>query len=79
MVYVYIIRSVRVPKRRYIGITADLRRRLREHNEGKAEHTAKFCPWEMETYVAFRDEEKARRFEKYLKTGAGWAFSMKRL
>jgi hypothetical protein len=32
----------------------------------------------VETYVAFSDEKKAAAFEKYLKTGAGWAFSLKR-
>ena len=51
---------------------------LSEHNAGKSTHTAKLRPWRVETYVAFSDEGKAREFERYLKTGAGWAFSLKR-
>ncbi len=35
-------------------------------------------PWVVETYIAFSDKAKAIAFEKYLKTGAGWAFSLKR-
>jgi predicted GIY-YIG superfamily endonuclease len=41
------------------------RRRLREHNAGKSTHTAKFKPWELVWYCAFRDKYKALEFEKY--------------
>ena len=78
MFYVYILRSIQWPGRRYVGVTSDLRRRVEEHNAGKCLHTSKFMPWRVETYVAFRDNAKAIAFEKYLKTGAGWAFSLKR-
>ena len=74
----YILRSLGEPGRRYFGITEDLRQRLGYHNSGRCPHTSKFMPWKVETYVAFSDERKARAFEKYLKTGAGWAFSLKR-
>ncbi len=79
MKYVYILRSMRRLDQRYFGITSDLRRRLEYHNSGRCAHTAKFLPWRVETYVAFSDERKAAEFERYLKTGAGWAFSLKRL
>ena len=78
MFYVYILRSIQWPGRRYVGVTSDLRRRVEEHNAGKCLHTSKFMPWRVETYIAFSDKEKAIAFEKYLKTGAGWAFSLKR-
>jgi Ohr subfamily peroxiredoxin len=42
MWYVYIIRSMNFPQQEYIGATADLKRRLPEHNAGKSSHTAKF-------------------------------------
>jgi tRNA U34 5-carboxymethylaminomethyl modifying GTPase MnmE/TrmE len=29
----------------YVGLTRDLRQRLRDHNEGRSQHTAKFRPW----------------------------------
>ena len=79
MKYVYLLRSLSNPKQRYIGLTSNLRQRLSDHNEGKSTHTLKFRPWKIETYVAFSDPEKALKFERYLKTGSGWAFSEKRL
>src|SRR3954454_20285090 len=66
MWYVYIIRSVGFPEEEYIGATADLKRRLPDHNAGKSTHTAKFKPWELVWYCAFPDKYKALAFEKYL-------------
>jgi hypothetical protein len=54
MWYVYIIRSTNFPEQEYIGATADLKRRLAEHNAGKSSHTAKFKPWHLIWYCAFR-------------------------
>ena len=34
MWYVYILRSINIPEQEYIGATADLKRRLPEHNAG---------------------------------------------
>lgn len=79
MTYVYIIRSISHPNQRYFGIASDLSERLREHNLGRSLHTSNFKPWKIETYLAFSDKRKAIAFERYLKTGAGWAFSLKRL
>ena len=75
MFYTYIIRSISQPEQRYIGHTANLRERLAKHNKGDVPHTAKFCPWKVETYIAFDSEEKAVAFECYLKSGSGHAFS----
>jgi putative endonuclease len=79
MKYVYILKSLKDPKQRYIGITSDLKRRLEKHNAGGCLHTAKFKPWRVETYLGFSDEKRAFEFERYLKTGSGKAFSKKRL
>jgi len=79
MKYVYLIRSVSSPQQRYVGMTGDLRARLAAHNAGRAIHTAKYLPWELVTYVGFRDAPRAARFERYLKTGSGFAFANKRL
>jgi len=38
-------------------------------------HTPKYRPWYMEVAVAFRSEDKARRFERNLKTGSGREFA----
>jgi predicted GIY-YIG superfamily endonuclease len=67
------------PEQEHIGATADLKRRLPEHNAGKSTHTAKFKPWELVWYCAFPDKYKALAFEKYLKSHSGRAFAKKRL
>jgi putative endonuclease len=77
--YVYLIRSESHPKKSYIGITSNLKKRLIVHNNGGSVHTSKFKPWELVTYVGFSNNSKALEFERYLKTGSGRAFATKRL
>jgi hypothetical protein len=48
---------------------------LAKHNEGGVPHTAPYRPWQLETFIAFDSEEKARAFEIYLKSGSGHAFA----
>jgi len=79
MWYVYIIKSTAFPDREYTGATADLKRRLADHNAGKSLHTAKFVPWKLKCYIAFPDKYQALAFEKYLKSHSGRAFAKKRL
>ena len=79
MTYVYLIQSIPSPEQRYVGITSDVKNRLTAHNEGRSLHTSKFKPWKLVTFLAFSDSEKAKEFEKYLKTGSGRAFAKKRL
>ena len=76
---VYVLKSLKDPKRYYIGITRDLERRLKEHNSEQAGYSKRYAPWEVETCVTFKNEELARRFEKYLKAGLGQAFLRKKL
>jgi putative endonuclease len=77
--YVYILQSELHPDRFYVGLTGDLKARLRKHNDGNVPHTSKFRPWKIKTAVAFTDRERAREFETYLKTASGRAFAKKRL
>src|SRR5437773_10943638 len=79
MYYVYLIESLSVQGERYVGMTTDLKQRLREHNQGKSSHTTKFSPWKIITYLAFSDRAKAEAFERYLKSGSGHAFARRRL
>ena len=79
MWYVYLLESDGCDGQRYIGVTADLRRRLTEHNAGKSAHTSKYLPWRIVTYIAFSDQSKAMAFERYLKSGSGHAFAKNRL
>ena len=75
--YVYILVSERNPKRHYTGHTEDLTTRLQAHNAGQVPHTTKHRPWRLETAVVFYSGEKARAFEKYLKSHSGRAFASK--
>jgi putative endonuclease len=77
--YVYLLQSEKLPDQRYVGVTADLKARLPDHNSGKSSHTSKYVPWKLVTYVAFSDEKKAKTFELYLKSGSGHAFAKRRL
>ncbi|MDY0150465.1 MAG: GIY-YIG nuclease family protein [Kiritimatiellia bacterium] len=77
MWFVYIIRSLSHSDQRYIGLTHDLKERLDKHNSGGSPHTSKYRPWKIETAIAFSDPAKATAFERYLKTGSGFAFSKK--
>lgn len=79
MNYVYLIESVRERQRHYVGITTDLRTRLKDHNAGGSPHTAKHRPWNLVAFFAFAEEKTAFAFERYLKSGSGKAFLHKRL
>jgi len=65
MKYVYILQSEVQPDRFYVGSTADLQRRLEEHNAGNSVHTNKFKPWKVKTYLAFEDHGKADAFDTF--------------
>ena len=73
------LRSVSSPAQIYSGITEDLPQRIDAHNRGRSFHTKKYKPWECVVVVRFADESKARKFEKYLKTGSGRAFASRHL
>lgn len=78
MYFVYLIKSISDPTKRYIGYTTDLKERLLKHNSGGSRYTADHRPWELVVYIAFDEESKAIAFEKYLKSGSGHAFASKR-
>lgn len=79
MHYVYLLQSEAVLDQRYIGVTSNLKQRVKDHNSGNSPHTSKYAPWKLISYLAFSDEQKARNFERYLKSGSGHAFAKKRL
>jgi putative endonuclease len=72
---VYIIRSDVDPSRHYVGITANVGDRLEWHNHAPCGHTTSKRPWSLVASIEFRTEPDAVRFEKYLKSGSGRAFS----
>ncbi|MDP3980646.1 MAG: GIY-YIG nuclease family protein [Chlamydiota bacterium] len=77
MHYVYILQSTIKPNARYIGFSTNLKDRLSYHNSGSSPHTSKYKPWILLNYFAFSNKNKAYKFEKYLKSASGRAFSKK--
>lgn len=75
MFYVYLIKSISNPEQRYVGVTEDLKERLKQHNAGYSFHTSKYKPWKLIIYFAFSSKDAAIEFEKYLKSGSGQAFA----
>ncbi|MDO8474197.1 MAG: GIY-YIG nuclease family protein [bacterium] len=69
--YVYIIESLK-NKSLYIGYTVDLKKRFKEHNDGKSLATKPFRPYKLIFYEAFIDRKDAKAREVYLKSG--WGF-----
>ena len=76
---VYVIKTVDTPSRYYTGLTSNLDARLRKHNSGGCPSTAEHRPWIVDVVIAFADEERAIRFERYLKSGSGAAFAARHL
>ena len=68
--YVYILLSLK-DRQFYTGTTSDLRRRFREHNDGKNYSTAPRRPFKLIYYEAYLLKEDADAREKYLKTSMG--------
>lgn len=79
MYYVYLIQSHFFPDKMYVGFTGNLKERIAKHNSGGSVYTAPYKPWKMVMYLSFEKIEKAKAFEKYLKTSSGKAFALKRL
>lgn len=73
MYYIYILQSQK-DKTYYIGITKNLKKRIKKHNLGKIKYTSRRKPYKLLFYCVFLNKEKAYKFEKYLKTGSGNAF-----
>ena len=77
--FVYILKSLVSESRFYTGLTDDVERRLAEHNDGQTFSTKDDKPWKVVCSIWFENQDTAERFEKYLKTGSGRAFSKRHL
>lgn len=71
MYYVYILKSKK-DESLYIGYTANLKRRFKEHNDGLSVSTKYKRPYELIFYEAFINRIDAKHREVYLKSG--WGF-----
>ena len=70
MFYVYLLES-RAGNHFYTGYTQDLKKRLKEHNQGLNFSTKPYAPWNLIYYEACIEESDAKRREGYLKTSEG--------
>ena len=77
MHYTYVLRGIK-SGRWYTGCTGDLRKRFKEHNEGKSPYT-KRDTYELIYYEACLNMKDAFTREKYLKTGMGKRYLKNRL
>ena len=70
MFYTYVLYD-RNSQKFYIGYTADIERRLREHRLGNVHTTSRFSALELVFYECFTSQEDAQRREGYFKTTKG--------
>lgn len=77
MYYVYILRNESGEK--YSCTTQNLKKRLSEHNNGETKTTKNNGEYVIIWYCAFNEKSRAYKFEKYLKSSSGYAFTSKHL
>lgn len=68
--YVYVLRSLKDDKL-YIGLTTNLKKRLREHARGEVNSTRDRRPLMLIHYEYFINKEDAEAREIFLKSGYG--------
>ena len=78
MYYTYVIKSEK-DTRFYTGVAVNLRKRFKDHSEGKVVSTKGRGPFELIYYEACLDKHDAYTREKYLKTGNGKRYIKNRL
>ena len=78
MYYTYVLKSKNDGKL-YIGFTNDLKKRFKEHRDGRVIATQNRLPVELLYYEACLNKDKALQREKYFKTGFGRRFLKNRI
>ena len=78
MFYTYVLQSEK-NKELYIGYTANLKRRLVEHNTGLNFSTKKYIPWKLIYYESCIKSSDATRREGYLKSTQGGRLLKRRI
>lgn len=71
MFYTYVLRSIK-NGRLYTGITNDLKRRFKEHNDKKGGYyTSRNAPFDLIFYEAYINRKDAENAELFFKSGYG--------
>lgn len=74
----YILKSLEYNKT-YVGHTADLDKRIKQHNNGNSTYTKRYMPWRVMHTETFIEESESIKKEKYFKTSAGRRWMKKNL
>lgn len=67
MICVYILYSA-VVDRYFVGLTSDLEKSLKRHNEGKNKHTKTGIPWKLVYEEHFENRKEAQNKEQHIKS-----------
>ncbi|MBL7142390.1 MAG: GIY-YIG nuclease family protein [Candidatus Pacebacteria bacterium] len=78
MFYNYVLQSEK-SNNIYVGYTANLRKRLKEHNQRLNRSTKPYSPWKLIYYEDCLDKNDAKRRERYLKTSRGQRLLKRRI
>ena len=79
MFYVYVLQN-QDDKSLYIGYSANLRQRIKDHQDGKGARTTGLKNnWKLIYYEAYLDQGDAIGREKFLKGGSGRKYINKQL
>jgi len=78
MYYIYVLKSAK-DGRYYVGKTEDLRKRFKEHNDGRVSSTKNRLPFELVYYEASRNSKDVNTRELYLKTAWGKRYIKQRI
>ncbi len=70
MYYIYVLKSLS-RNYVYVGITSCIEKRFTQHNLGKNKTTKPYRPFKIIFTEEFESRIKARKREKYLKSGCG--------
>ncbi|MBI4090215.1 MAG: GIY-YIG nuclease family protein, partial [Candidatus Kerfeldbacteria bacterium] len=77
MYYVYVLRSHKDEKL-YIGYTGELKKRLKQHNDGEVLSTRSRRPFELIYLEGYKSIKDARKREKNLKLFSRTYYALKR-
>ena len=72
MYTVYIIQSLTQNNRFYIGVTKNLEKRLKKHNNGSSRATKPYRPWKVIYQEVYLNKQEAYKREYYLKHPKGY-------
>jgi putative endonuclease len=76
MFFVYILQSLEY-NRFYTGVTQDLEKRIKKHNNGLSKSTKPYRPWVLIYIEKFNDKKIAYKREYYLKQPSGYKNKLK--